>query len=253
MNTKDAHFRKFSIALPLAVIILVYLTGSTVLRNIVFQSPLHLWADGIVQSPDKRRPHENFGQALSTEGYYREALREFSAVLSLPDDGSVPLRDVYREIGVVYYRLGQFDAAINSWQKGLRYSPNDTGLLNNLAVVYYSQKSYDEAEAYAKAVLETDPFMPSTLNILGELYLRQSNYHEAFASFLRAIEQEPNVPGRFWNAALALTQLGRFDEALHYANRYLFLADNESAREEALMLMDKLKILKEGAHSEINP
>jgi len=48
---------------------------------------------------NKRRPHENYGQALSTAGLLDEALKQFKTVLALPDDGSVPMRDVQREIG----------------------------------------------------------------------------------------------------------------------------------------------------------
>jgi len=227
--------------------ILVCLVGASFARNAVFLSPLQLWADGVVKSPSKRRPHENYGQALSTEGYYQEALREFSMVLSLKEDDSVPLRDVYREIGVVDYHLGQFDAAINAWQKGLRSAAYDTGLLNNLAAVYYTTQRYEEAEAHAKAVLETDPYMPSALNILGELYLRQSNYAAALASFLRAIEVEPNVASRYWNAALACMRLNRYDEARQYVDRYTSMTNDENSLQEARALIAKLNMLRDGA------
>ena len=65
---------------------------------------------------------------------YDEALRQFQTVMSLQDDGSVPLRDLYREIGVVYFRLEQYDDAIATWQTGLRFAPNDPSLLNNLSI-----------------------------------------------------------------------------------------------------------------------
>jgi len=80
------------VAFAIAVALLVALTVS---RNEVYRSTVSVWESMVRSSPNKRRPHQNYGQALSTAGNFNEALSQFQTVLSLPDDGSVPMRDTY--------------------------------------------------------------------------------------------------------------------------------------------------------------
>src|SRR5512143_2946725 len=76
--------------LPLLVaVLLVAVLGATAfVRNAAYKSPVTLWADASSKSVNKRRTHENYGQALSTAGILSEALKQFQTVLALPDDGS---------------------------------------------------------------------------------------------------------------------------------------------------------------------
>jgi Flp pilus assembly protein TadD len=221
-------------------------------RNSIYQTHVTLWADVTKRSPNKRRAHENYGQALSTAGslakneaeakkYYDEALEQFNTVIALKDDGSVPPRDLYREIGVVQFRLQRFDDAIASWQTGLQRAPNDPSLLNNLSIVLMQKGRYDEAAAAAQAALAVDPYMPQALNTMGQVSLLKKNYEKAVEFFLKAIEQEPDVPPRYWNAALALEQAGKYDSALQYANRYMAMEPDPAARQRAAGYIEYLK------------
>jgi tetratricopeptide (TPR) repeat protein len=207
-----------SFVLFLVVIVLI---SATVMRNRVYQDTVSVWKSIVDSSPNKRRPHENYGQALSSVGRLEEALAEFKTVLALEDDGSVPMRDVYREIGVVYFRLGRFDEAINAWQHGLQYVPTDSGLLNNLAIAFMKQKRMDEAVASASAAARYNPLMPEPMNTLGELFLAKGDPRKAAESFKRYLYLRPEDARGYWNTALALRQTGDFQEALRYAQEFL--------------------------------
>lgn len=212
-------------------------------RNSVYKTTVTLWADAASKSMNKRRTHENFGQALSTAGMYNEAIREFNTVHALKDDGSVPPRDLYREIGVVYFRMGLFDDAITSWQTGLRYAPNDPSILNNLAVAFIRKKRYDEAEATVRQALNVAPSMPHLLNTLGEILMVKGKYEEALNYFLAAINSGPDEPSRYWNAALAFEKTGRYDMAYDYASRFAAMESNFEMRQRALMYLNRLRSL----------
>jgi tetratricopeptide (TPR) repeat protein len=223
--------------------ILVSLVVATYMRNAVFKSPVTLWADTSSKSFNKRRTHENYGQALSTEGMYNDAIREFRTVLDLQDDGSVPPRDVYREIGVVSFRIGLIDDAISFWQTGLRYAPGDPSLLNNLSVAFIQQQRYDEAESAVRMALLADPNMPHLLNTMGEIMMARRKYQEAVTYFLAAIEKGPDVAARYWNAASAFEGTGRYDMAYEYASRYADKVPDIAARQRALQYMNQLQNL----------
>ncbi len=210
-------------------------------RNSIYHDFITLWSDIAKTSPYKRRAHENLGQALSTVGRLDEALREFQTVMALPDDGSVPLRDLYREIGVVYFRMNRMGDAITAWQTGLRFAPYDSSLLNNLSIALLQTGRYDEAAAHAETALSSDPNLPQALNTMGQILLSKKKFNEAVTHFQRAVELQPDVPARYWNLALALEQAGKYDQALQYAQKYLEIEGDGAARQRTIGFIEHLK------------
>jgi Flp pilus assembly protein TadD len=246
MKKKNVQNRSYPLSLAMIASFLLIIGVLTVLaymRNGIYHNNVTLWADITKRSPNKRRAHENYGQALSTAGFYKEALREFQTVQALEDDGSVPSRDLYREIGVVYYRMERYDEAISAWQKGLQDSPLDPSLLNNLAVVMLQIGRYDEAAKYALSAISEAPNMPSALNTLGQIFMMKKDYKKAYDYFLKALEYEPDVPQRYWNVAIALEQRKKYDQAYQYASRYAAMERDAGSLQRAYKYLERLKKL----------
>ncbi len=229
------------VIVALSLFIVGALTVASYMRNSIYRTHVTLWRDITQRSPDKRRAHENLGQALSTAGanatnpdeanqLYREALKQFQTVMDLKDDGSVPMRDLYREIGVVYFRMGLFNNAITAWETGLQYAPNDPSLSNNLSIALMQTGRFDEAAAKAETALAMDPHMPQALNTMGQVYMTKQNYSKAAEYFQRALESEPDVPARYWNLAIALSLAKKYDLALQYAKKYVSMEPDPAGR-----------------------
>ena len=225
-------------------VIVALLAVATYSRNSIYHTYVTLWKSVSESSPNKRRAHENYGQALSTAGslsrnpeeahrLYLEAMRQFDMVMALPDDGSVPLRDLYREIGVVHFRMGDYDDAVTAWRTGLHYAPYDPSLLNNLSIVLMQQGKIEEAAQEAKNALYGDPNMPQALNTLGQVYMAKREYAKAAEYFLKALDREPDMPARYWNAALALDQAGKPADALQYARKYQMMERDPAGQQRA--------------------
>lgn len=238
--------------ITLFILIIGLLATLSFMRNSIYLNHVTLWADIVKRSPDKRRAHENYGQALSTaaastarpaerQRYLTDALHEFQTVQALKDDGSVPDRDLYRELGVVYYRLQQYQDAIAAWEHGLHDAPSDASLLNNLSVVMLQQKRYDDAAKYALMALSEVPYMPQALNTMGQYYMAKKNYEKASQYFLKALEQEPDVPQRYWNAAVALEHWGKYDLALQNARRFAMMETDPAALQRVQAYIEHLK------------
>jgi len=242
-KTMELETQSGIFSLLLIAAILISLVTATLARNNVYRSTMSLWKNITETSPQKRRAHENYGQALSTAGFLREALEQFNTVLALKDDGSVPLRDLYREIGVVHFRLGSLDAAVEAWQKGLLYADGDPGLLNNLSVAYMQQQRYDEAAASAEAALRNSPQMPQLLNTLGQVSMIKKEYEKAVKYFLAAINSDPDSPTYYANAATALAQTGRYDLAYQNMSMFLTRMSDPEQQQRAQVFMDQMKKL----------
>jgi tetratricopeptide (TPR) repeat protein len=224
----------------LTVLIVCALAMTTYQRNSIYHDFITLWGNITKTSPNKRRAHENYGQALSTVGRLEEALREFNTVLALKDDGSVPMRDLYREIGVVYFRMNRMDDAISAWRTGLQKAPNDASLLNNLSIALLQTGRYEEAASQAQTALSSDPKMPQALNTMGQVLMLKKDYDRAVKYFLMAIEQQPDVPARYWNAALALEQAGKYELSMQYARKYADIEPDGVARQRAMGFIEHL-------------
>jgi protein O-GlcNAc transferase len=226
--------------LMLSFVIVCALAATAYQRNGIYHDFITLWGNITKTSPNKRRAHENYGQALSTVGRLDEALREFNTVLALKDDGSVPLRDLYREIGVVYFRMNRMDDAISAWQTGLSKAPNDPSLLNNLSIALLQTGRFEEAASEAQTALAADPNMPQALNTMGQVLMLKRDYEKAVSYFLKAIEQQPDVPARYWNVALALGEAGKYDMAMQYARTYMNMEKDGAARQRAAGFIEHL-------------
>lgn len=232
----------FRIVAPTVLLVAVIaLLSLTLLRNRIYENSVAVWESMAEASPNKRRPHQNLGQALSTAGKLHEALNEFKTVLSLDDDGSVPMRDIYREIGVVYFRLGLFDESVIAWQKGLQFAPFDPGLLNNLAIAYLKLKRMDEALSHAEIAARNNPYMPEPVNTLGEIYLAKGDPRKAAEQFKRYLYLRPEDSRGYWNAALSLRESGDLEGALEYATRFLARERDPAFRRSAGQLVEHLR------------
>jgi tetratricopeptide (TPR) repeat protein len=227
--------------LALSLVIICALAATAYQRNSIYHDFITLWGNITKTSPNKRRAHENYGQALSTVGRLDEALQEFNTVLALEDDGSVPMRDLYRELGVVYFRMNRMDDAISAWQTGLRHARNDASLLNNLSIALLQTGRYEEAASLAQKALASNPFLPQALNTMGQVLMLKKEYALAATYFLKAIEQQPDVPARYWNVALALEKSGKYDQAMQYARKYADMEKNSEVRQRAYEFMEYLK------------
>jgi len=232
-----------TVSLPtllLSFLLIIAFARTSYIRNAVYHDFITLWGDITKTSPNKRRAHENYGQALSTVGRLDEALREFNTVLALKDDGSVPMRDLYREIGVVYFRMNRIDDSIAAWRTGLRHAPNDASLMNNLSIALLQTGRNDEAAAHAQTALAADPNMPQALNTMGQVLMIKNDYEGALKYFLKAIEQQPDIAARYWNVALAYEQARKYDMAKQYARKYMEMEQDGAARQRASQFLEYL-------------
>ena len=228
-----------------AILLLLLATASlawgTFSRNRVYQNSVSVWESMVASSPNKRRPHQNYGQALSTAGKLNEALNEFNKVLKLDDDGSVPMRDIYREIGVVYFRLGLYEEAVVAWQKGLVHAPFDSGLLNNLAIAFMKLKRLEEAASHADTAARSNEYMPEPLNTLGEIYLMKGDPKRAAQYFKKYLYLRPEDSRGYWNVSLALREAGDLEGALQYATQFLAREQDPRYRPTAVQLVQELR------------
>lgn len=78
--------RQQSLALVLGGAIAIALVGLTLARNQVWATQLSLWREALARSPNKARPHVNYGTALHLQGDVKQALKHYCEALRLEPD-----------------------------------------------------------------------------------------------------------------------------------------------------------------------
>ena len=181
-------------------------------------SPVRAHTAGLVQAAEQMLQHGNWPQA---ETLARQLLREspghpgalgLLGILAVERDdfptGIEHLREAlgggyqsaaaFRYYGYALKQLGQVDAALEAYRKGLALDPRDAALANNMASALMVKARWREARDWVRAALALQPdFTDARLN-LGLLDLQAGD----FKAGLEGYDARWDLPG-FKRPALA--------------------------------------------------
>jgi tetratricopeptide (TPR) repeat protein/mono/diheme cytochrome c family protein len=226
-----------------------------------------------LEAARRRRPGawgvlHNLGVAHAALGRYPDAVRSFRAALELNPSYAATHRDLATTLAL----LGQFEDAIAHYDRTLALRPDDADAHNNVAVLLARLGRPDAAEAHYRQALRVRPDDVATRTNLAALLARLGRDEEAISEFVAALDARPShdpalrgladvvargadrsgsAPAREhlrtalataaddpvarrYTLGLALTELGRLDEATRQIEAVLRLRPNDPAATRAL-------------------
>jgi tetratricopeptide (TPR) repeat protein len=166
----------------LTALILVSLSGLTLLRVEVWQTPFRLWQDALKKSPNTYRPHNNLGKA--------------------------------------YYERKDPETAVQHFRKSIALEPLHPEPHYNLASVLLDFGRNGEAEKEYRAAIRSNPDYYQAHLGLGSALVQNGLPNEAIESFQKAIESHQRVtdhlayPVAHLNIGEALARQGRYPDAI---------------------------------------
>ena len=126
----------------------------------------------------------------------------------------------YKHLGIAEYEKGNYQEAIELYNKGLKNNPDDACLFNNRGLAYYSLEQYKKAISdYDKAIELKSDFTDAYYN-RGLAYFRKgSSYNleprkRAIDDFTKVTELDPDYIDAYYNRAVSYT------EQIHYHHKY---------------------------------
>jgi len=196
-------------------------------RNKAWKDNYTLYSTDVVNCDKSARCHYYHGLGLMKEKamqlqdinqrneYLNQALQAFNrAVQILPK-----YSDAWGQIGLAYYRLGDFQKAELGYQKAVEYNPNNVTVLSNWGSMYFQQKKYQEALAVYEKALKINPNhldavanYASTLGTIGE-------FSKAIVYFKKAIAIQPNNANYYRMVGVTYQNLGNQQEANVYLRK----------------------------------
>ena len=180
------------------------------------------------------------GNLLTDQGLDEQALAEFNNVLEKNPDHSI----ANEAAGGVYFRAGLYTEAEAHLVKAVALNPMLWKAHNYLGILYDRQSDHGQAiEHFSRALeLHQGNDVDDIYNNLGVVRIARKEYGKAVEAFRLALQSGGVSARTYNNLGLALTRLGRFDEALEsfkYAGGeakannnlgYVLLTDNMPAK-----------------------
>ncbi len=141
----------------------------------------------------------------------------------------------YVDSGVAHYNSGEYEKAIDEYNRAIELNPNYAPAYNNRGLAYYDQGMYSSAIADYTRAIQLSPNdtiayynRGNTYYDRENAYTDQGNYNLAIADYTRAIQLDPNHVNSHQNLGNVYYDQERYSESLPYYRRYLQLAGDEA-------------------------
>ncbi len=134
-----------------------------------------------------------------------------------PDPAKVAARksNVLINLGMAYVERGQYQVAMEEFNKALKIDPRSYDAHTAIANLYETIDQSQLAEQHYKKAIELAPDNPSTLNNYGKYLCNKDNYSEAESYFAKAAEtplySRPWIP--LTNAGQCMQRASHFQKA----------------------------------------
>lgn len=116
-------------------------------------------------------------------------------------------------VAEVLEHSGDLGGAKSQYVQALRLEPGNVDAAHRLAVIHDRLREYGRAEALYRRVARATPQDPNLYSNWGYSHYLQGNWEASARYSLRALEMAPTHPTARSNYAMALGQMGRFEEA----------------------------------------
>jgi eukaryotic-like serine/threonine-protein kinase len=154
-------------------------------------------------------------------GQYEKAIQDFQRVLQIEPKYC----QAYLDLGQTYEKLERLKEAETAYKSALKLRPNDSYVYSNLGYFYYVYGRIPDAEKMFLKVTRLTPGSIWAYNNLGGIYAMRGRYESAEAMFKKSIAIRPN--------GVACSNLGTI---FFFQRRY---GDSAAMFEEAVKLDEK--------------
>lgn len=202
------------------VLLIIALGTATYVRNGVWASERAFWEDVLVKAPRNARPYIQLAAYHEKHGRYDLALRLYARSLELYDPA--PQRSqagALNNMGTIFNRFNQKDAAIAHFQKALAVSPQHEIARHNLLTPLIATGRLDDALAQAEILIQQNPTHPYYLNTAGYISMKMGDLPQARQHLEKAAKLLPTHDNILVNLGLTMGRMADYDGAIDLLER----------------------------------
>jgi len=121
---------------------------------------------------------------------------------------------VYNHRGYIYNNKGEYEQAIDDFNRALSLNPELVEAYYNRGSAYFNKKDYDRAISDYTRAINLLPEYVMSINARGMAYLNTGEYNRAIADFTDALNIDPSCYEAYNNRAFAYYMNKEYDKAL---------------------------------------
>jgi len=145
--------------------------------------------------PNMMRAYNNLGLCYDSLGQFDEAIQSFNRAIELNRRQEQPSAWPPLNLAVSLISLNRLDDAVARLHEALSYNPQFPQAHYRLGLVLEKQRKFEEAIAPLQRAIELDPLYPEPHYTLGRIYQRQGKREEAQEQIERfkKLRKEPSL------------------------------------------------------------
>lgn len=177
------------------------------------------------------------GMEYAIKGNFESAKKEFDKALiiapyleplnlSLKTINEVTENKLKRESAIYFFKgasyasKGQYQQAMDNYNKALEMEPNFTNAYINRGLLYRGNKQYDLALKDYTRALEIEPRSATAYNNRGVLYRIKGQYELAISDYNSAIKIDSKFAGAYYNLGVIYHRYkNKFNQAIHFYSK----------------------------------
>ncbi len=150
------------------------------------------------------------GLSAADKGDFDKAIQNYDKAIELKPD----FFGAYNNRGVAYVAKRDFDKAIQNYDKAIELKPDYADAYYNRGIAYVAKRDFDKAiQNYDKAI-ELKPDYAKAYNNRGVAYGKKRDFDKAIQNYDKAIELKPDYAKAYNNRGLAYGKKRDFDKAI---------------------------------------
>jgi tetratricopeptide (TPR) repeat protein len=179
-----------------------------------FEQAQEYFAQALKNDPDSAEALYGLGSAYLQQQKPKEARDCFERALKLHANYPGTLPNCWNNLGILAAREGNYDLAIDNFQRALRIDPQHSIALQNLGSAYRQKKDWPQAKTALERALALNPDDAEANYTLGMVYAQQSDTGRAYDYLQKAIALRPAYPEALNNLGILYLRTRRPSEAV---------------------------------------
>lgn len=178
-----------------------YLLGTVYFDKGDMQSAIQSFQECLRLDPNHHTASQQLLQAYEKTGNQTLAINLLQEKLVKPDKRKTQLDNAiaYNHLGVLHYREGEVDKAIQAFEKALELSPHHKPTKRNMYQIFLVHtrnalkiKDYETAELYSENAIKLDPQNPTAYRSLANGYSVNGRFTKAIHYYQNVLKIQPD-------------------------------------------------------------
>ena len=192
-----------------SILITGILSVMTINQTGIWKNSLTLW-NAELKRYSIPAAYNNRGDSYLALGQYQRAIEDYDKTIELDRDYAKG----YNNRGIAYGDLGKYQLALEDFDAYIKRNSNEPTAYFNRGNIFKILGNYRKAiDDYNKAI-ELDPRKADVFNNRGNTFLKLNSYQKAIDDFTMAIRLNGNDDKAYLNRGIAYEGLGNYGEAL---------------------------------------